>query len=74
MSGLKQSVFSGEPLHTLLFQELHGSPVDLATVLGTSLRPHLYLDVLEPQIYGEPHEKQWDMKGRCFMKMTLKKI
>lgn len=50
VSGLKQSVFGGEPLHALPLQKLHGSPVDLAAVLWLPERSELLLDVLQPQI------------------------
>lgn len=53
VSRLQQSVFGDEPLHALPFQELHGSPVDLAAVLWLSERSQLLLDVLQPQIFGE---------------------
>lgn len=53
MSRLQQSVFGDEPLHALAFQELHGSPVDLAAVLRLSEGSQLLLEVLQPQIYGE---------------------
>lgn len=53
VSRLQQSVFGDEPLHALPFQELHGSPVDLAAVLWLSERSQLLLDVLQPQIFGK---------------------
>lgn len=53
MSRLQQSVFGDEPLHAFPFQKLHGSPVDLAAVLGLPEWSQLLLDVLEPQIYGD---------------------
>lgn len=63
MSRLQQRVFGGEPLHALAFQELHGSPVDLAAVPRLSEGSQLLLEVLQPQIYGEA-KAETDEKSR----------
>ena len=52
VSGLEQGIIGDKSLHTLPLQQLHGSPVQLATVLRLASRPQLLLDVPQPQIWS----------------------
>lgn len=50
-------MFGNESFYTLSFQKLHGSPVDLSTVLWLAEGSEFLADVLQPQIFRKTKQE-----------------